>query len=304
MDQLIKLVAIENDLVIYLVIDIAIAVAMLFVIRTLSGLFTKVNVKRELGERDNFAFGISLAGRLLSLTIVLSAVVGRQVGMGYEAAAISMLLFGGSGIVLVRLGRYAHDKIVLHRLDRGQMITDKNVSVALVDASAAIASAIITKSIIEWSVGIDINAFIALFSAVIVVLLVLLFATRVYEYNFRENNQNNSFQKTLCDGQIALAIQHGGNLIGIAIAVSTASKVLVYSPTGYVSNITGWLIVGLAFAVLLMLLTSITKRIVLAGINRRDEVVLQHNIGVASIEAVLSVGIAILFSNVFFQGIY
>lgn len=299
MEQLIKLVPIANDLGVYVAIDIILVVIMLFAIRALSGLFKQVSVRKELEERDNFAFGISLAGRMLSLTIVLSGVVGRHVGLGYKDAAISMLLFGCAGMILVKVGRYAHDKIVLHKLDKTQMISDKNVSVALVDASAAIACAIITQSMILWSKGTDVNAFIALFSGVLVVLFVLLFATRVYEYSFAENNQSNSFQRTLRDGQIALAIQHGGNLLGIAIVVSTASKVLVYSPTTYVSNITGWLIAGFAFAVCLMITTSIVKRIVLMGVNWRKEVVLQHNIGIASIEAVLSIGIALLFSNIF-----
>lgn len=299
MDQLINLVSISSNLGIYLAIDITIAIAMLFVIRLLSGLFTKISVRDELGERDNFAFGISLAGRMVSLTIVLSAVMGRHIGMAYEEAALGMLIFGGLGIALIKIGRFARDKLVLNRLDRKQMIQEKNVSVALVDACAAIASAIIIKGIIEWPVGIDMNAFIAVFSGVLVVLAVMLFATRIYEYIFAKNNQNSSFQRTLCKGQVALAIQHGGNLIGIAIAVSTASDFLVYSPTSYVSNVVGWLIIGLVFAVLLMLLANITKRIVMFGVSRRREVALQHNIGVASVEAGLSIGIALLFNNMF-----
>lgn len=299
MEKLVILHPLTSNLLIYLAIDIAIAVALLFAIRALSGIFTKVSVRKELGVKDNFAFGISLAGRMLSLTIVLSGVVGRHIGLGYEVAAIGMLSFGIMGIVLVKIGRFVHDKLVLHLFDKDQLIQDKNVSVALVDASASVASAIITKSIIEWAEGADVSAFIAVFSGSLVVLAVLFFATRIYEYNFAENNQNSSFQQTLCTGQIALAIQHGGNLIGIAIAVSSASKVLVYSPTGYVSNLTGWLFSGLVLAVSLMILTSVTKRVVMAGVSWRTEVALQHNIGIASIEAALSVGIALLFTNVF-----
>ncbi len=299
MEQLLILNPLSSDLPIYLVIDIIIAVILLFSVRMMSGIFSKVSVRKELGEKDNFAFGVSLAGRMLSLTIVLSAVVGRHIGMGFEAAAVGMLLFGAMGIVLVKIGRFVHDKLVLNLLDKDQMIADKSVSVALVDASASIASAIIASSIIQWAQGSNLNAFIAVFSGSLVVLAVLFFATRIYEYRFAENNQNSSFQKTLCDGQIALAIQHGGNLIGIAIAVSSASKVLVYSPDSYVSNVTGWLIAGLLLAVSLMILTSITKRIVLAGVSWRKEVALHHNIGIASIEASLSVGIALLFTNVF-----
>ncbi|MGB3726089.1 MAG: DUF350 domain-containing protein [Glaciecola sp.] len=299
MEQLVQIIPLSSDLAVYLAIDISLAVLLLFAIRAMSGRFKHVSVRKELGERDNFAFGISLAGRMFALTIVLSAVVGRHVGMGFEAAALGMVLFGAMGILLVKIGRFAHDKLVLNRLDKDQMIEQKNVSVALVDACSAIASAIITKSIIDWAQGTDVNAFIAVFSGALVVLAVLLFATRIYEFRFAENNQNRGFQRTLCEGQIALAIQHGSNLIGIAIAVSTASRILVYHPQSYVSNITGWLFTGLILASMLMILTSIAKRIVLAGVNRHTEVSLQHNIGVASIEGVLSIGIALLFSNVF-----
>jgi uncharacterized membrane protein YjfL (UPF0719 family) len=302
MDQLVKLVSISNDLPIYLAIDVVIAIALLFVIRIMSGLFKKINVREELGERDNFAFGISVAGRMLSLTIVLSAVVGRHVGMGFEAAALGMLLFGSLGILLVKLGRFGHDKLVLNRLDKEEMINEKNVSVGIVDAASSISSAIIIKSILEWAQGADINAFVAVFSGAIVVLCVLLVVTRLYEFRYAENNQDNSLQRTLCNGQIALAIQHSGNLIGIAIAVSAASELLIYSPTAYVSNVTGWVIVGLGLAFTLMLMTSICKRVVLVGVEWKSEVALQHNIGVASIEAVLAIGIALLFSSIFVGG--
>jgi uncharacterized membrane protein YjfL (UPF0719 family) len=165
-------------------IDVGIAIILLFAVRSLSGYFSKISVREELGERDNFAFGISLAGRMFALTIVLSAVVGRHVGMGYELAALGMISFGILGIVLVQLGRVAHDKLVLNRLDKEEMIKEKNVSVALVDSASAIASAIMTKSMIDWAQGSDVYAFIAIFSGSIVVLLVLLLATRTKEVSF------------------------------------------------------------------------------------------------------------------------
>lgn len=299
MEQLINMVDVSNDLAIYLAIDISIAIVLLFAIRSLSGFFTKVSVREELGERDNFAFGISLAGRMLALTIVLSAVVGRHIGLGYVEAAIGMLLFGVMGIVLVRIGRIAHDKLVVNRFDKDEMILQKNVSVALVDASSSVGSAIIAKSMIEWSNGTNLDTFIAVFSGAIVALCILLLATRIYEYSFAESNQSSGFQSTLCKGQVALAIGHSGNIIGIAIAVSSASKLLVYQPQAYVTNVTGWLIAGLVLAVTVMVLSSITKRIVLAGVKWQTEVELQHNVGIASIEAVVSVGIALLFTNIF-----
>ena len=299
MEQLVKFVPFSSDILIYLAIDLSIAVLLLLAIRSFSGVFSKVSVRNELGEKDNFAFGISMAGRMLSLTIVLSAVVGRHTHLGYEVAALGMVVFGAVGILLVRAGRFAHDKVVLNRLDKNQMIAEKNVSVALVDAASSIASAIIIKSIIDWAVGTDVNTLIAIFSGTTVVLSVLLLTTRLYERRFANNNQDNSFQDTLCQGHLALAIQHSGNLIGTAIAVSSAGSILAYEPESYVSNITGWLLVGLTFAISLIILASVSKRIILAGVNWKREVDLQHNVGIASIEFVLSIGLALLIAGLF-----
>ncbi len=99
---------------------------------------------------------------MLSLCIVLSSVVGRHVGVGYQEAAIGMVTFGAVGILLVKLGRFAHDKLVLNRIDTHEMIAERSVSVALVDAGSLVASAIVLRNIMLWVDGSDMNAMIAI----------------------------------------------------------------------------------------------------------------------------------------------
>lgn len=298
MESLLQLNALPAELWIYLAIDLAMVLLLLMIVRWLSGQFSQINVADELSMRDNFAFGISVAGRMLSLCIVLGSVVGRHVGEGYQSAALGVLLFGVICIGLVRFGSFAHDKIVLHRLDKHQMIHEKNISVAIVDAAGAIASAIMLRSMLLWVEGTDLNAIVAITSGFIIVLLVLLLKTRIYEVRFANYNQNDSFQKTLCKGQIALAIEHSGNLIGTALVVSSAGALLRYQPETYVSNITGWLISSFMLAISFLIVIAITKRVVLLGIDWKQEVDQQHNIGIACIQWVLSVGIAMIFIGV------
>jgi hypothetical protein len=50
---------------------------------------------------------------------------------------------------------------------------------------------------------------------------------------------------------------------------------------------------------LLIILSSIAKHIVLSGVNWKTEVDLQHNVGIASIEFVLSIGLAMLITGLF-----
>ena len=298
MEILVKLVPLARDLWVYVAIDVGLALLLLLVMKWLSRSRAKVSVSDELGVKDNFAFGISVAGGMLSLCLVLSSVVGRHVGQGYEQAAIGMVIFGIIGILLVKVGRFAHDKIVLDAVDTQHKISDRNVSVALVDASSLVSSAIILRSMMVWVDGSDVNAMIAIVTGFLVVLTILLIMTRIYEMRYAMQNQNHSFQSALDTGQLALAVQHAGNLLGTAIVVSSAGALLSYSPEGYVSNVTGWLVTSVLLSLLLWVLVAFSKRAVLNGINYQKEVDEQHNVGVAAVELTLSIGLAMIISSV------
>ncbi|ALM89765.1 MULTISPECIES: DUF350 domain-containing protein [Alteromonas] len=298
MDALIKLVPLGSDLWIYLAIDVSIALALLVVMKWVTGLMRKNSVTEELGIKDNFAFGISIAGGMLSLCIVLSSVVGRHIGQGYSEAAIGMVTFGIVGILLVKFGRFAHDKLVLNRVDTHAMISERSVSVALVDAASLVASAIVLKNIMVWVDGSDMNAIIAIVTGFSVVLTMLLVMTRILEVRYAKDNQNDSFQGALRKGQLALAIEHSGNLLGTAMIVSAAKNLLIYNPSGYVSNVTGWLVVSVALAIALHILVLINKKVILFGMNFRQEVDQQHNVGVASLGFTLSIGTAMVINGV------
>ncbi|WOI38723.1 DUF350 domain-containing protein [Alteromonas sp. CI.11.F.A3] len=298
MDALIKLVPLGSDLWIYLAIDVSIALALLVVMKWVTGLMRKNSVTEELGIKDNFAFGISIAGGMLSLCIVLSSVVGRHIGQGYSEAATGMVTFGIVGILLVKFGRFAHDKLVLNRVDTHAMISERSVSVALVDAASLVASAIVLKDIMVWVDGSDMNAIIAIVTGFSVVLTMLLVMTRILEVRYAKDNQNDSFQGALRKGQLALAIEHSGNLLGTAMIVSAAKNLLIYNPSGYVSNVTGWLVVSVALAIALHILVLINKKVIMFGMNFRQEVDQQHNVGVASLGFTLSIGTAMVINGV------
>ncbi|MCC2614845.1 DUF350 domain-containing protein [Aestuariibacter halophilus] len=294
MSELVNLVDIPTDLWVFLAIDMAIAIALLFTLRWMSGKLASVDANDELCAQDNFAFGISVAGRMLSLCIVLSAAVASSSTNDFGGAALTMLMFGVVGILLIRVGRIAHDKIVLNRLDKDKHIKQRNTSIALVDAASATAIALIVQSVMGWVKGSDTNALVAIFTGFVVTLAILLATTRIYERRYRARNQAESMQKALTKGQMALAIQHAGRLVGMALVVTGSASLLIYNPVGYVSNLTGWLITGMALTLLLAVLVAISKRLILAGLDLNVEIDQQHNIGVASIELVLNVGIALI----------
>jgi uncharacterized membrane protein YjfL (UPF0719 family) len=294
MDSLINLIPVPDDLWQFLVVDMAIAIFLMSMLRWISGRLVGDKGNQQLIKHDNFAYGISIAGRMLALAIVLAVAVSNSVSTTIVGSVTGTLTYGLLGIILIKVGRFAHDKFVLHRLDKEFHIRDRNMSIALVDASSSIATALIIQSVMAWAEGFDFNALLAILSGFLVSQAILLAMTRLYERRFAENNRSGSLQASLTKGQMALAVQHSGHLLGTALAVTAAGDLLVYNPVGYVSNLTSWLIVGLALAMILAFLVILARRFILANIDLVQEIDQQHNVGVAGIELALSVGIALI----------
>ena len=296
MNTLIEITALNQSLLTFLAIDLIIAIILLGTMRFVSGLSAKVNTTHELAKEDNFAFGISVAGSVAALGIVLTGAITGENATSYAVEAIGMLAYGTFGLILIKIGRIFHDRLALNQLDKNALIKEKNLSIGLVDAAGAIATAIIIRAVLLWVDGLDLSTFIAITSGFLVSQAILVVVTRLKERQYAKNNQNDSLQEALSQGQLALAIRYSGQMISTALAVTAASYFLTYSPDTLVINLLGWLIFGLVMTVLVALLTSIAKRIILWGINLVEEVDQQHNIGVASIEMAISISIALILT--------
>ncbi|MCL1065900.1 DUF350 domain-containing protein [Shewanella olleyana] len=284
------------DLAIILAIDITIAVVLLALMRYLQGWSIRVNSRAELAERDNFAFGVSTAGAVLALGIVLSGAITGEAANSYVMEAIGMACYGVFGLVLIKFGRFLHDKVALNEVDKNSQIVNGNMSIAIVDAAAAIATAIIIRSVLMWAEDITVDTFIAIFTAFLISQLMLVVLTRFREHQYAKRNQGDSMQKALEQGQVAIAVRHSGYMIAMAFTFNAASHFIIYDPTAYMANIIGWLTFSIVMLIALSVLLAIVKKLVLAQINLTDEVEKQHNLGVAAVELAISVGIALILA--------
>ncbi|WP_281556298.1 DUF350 domain-containing protein [Thalassomonas sp. RHCl1] len=296
MNTLIEITALNQDLLTYLAIDLLIAIILLGTMRFVSGLSAKVNTTEELAKEDNFAFGISVAGSVAALGIVLTGAITGETATSYLVEAVGMLAYGVFGLILIKIGRIFHDKLALNQLDKNALIKERNLSIGVVDAAGAIATAIIIRAVLLWVDGLDLSTFIAITSGFVVSQAILVIVTRLKERQYAKNNQDDSLQEALSQGQLAIAIRYAGQMISTALAVTAASYFFSYSPETLVVNLLGWLIFGLVMTVLVAILTSLAKRIILWGINLVEEVDQQHNIGVASIEMAISISIALILT--------
>ncbi|MBR9727738.1 DUF350 domain-containing protein [Shewanella intestini] len=287
---------ITTELIIILGIDLAIAIVLLTLMRFLQGWSVKVNSREELAERDNFAFGISTAGAIAALGIVLTGAITGEAATSYTVEAIGMTAYGLFGLILIKFGRYLHDKIALNEFAKNEQILKGNVSVAIVDAAAAIATAIIIRSVLLWAEDLTFDTFIAIFTAFIISQLMMVLLTRLRENRYASRNQGASMQQALAQGQTALALRHSGYMIAMALSFNAASHFMEYNPNTHLYNIFGWLSFSLIMLVLLSVIITIVKKMVLMKIDLATEVEKQHNIGIAAVEMAISIAVALILT--------
>ena len=297
MNTLIDITNLNQDLLIFLAIDITIAIILLGAMRFLSGFTAQVNSTDELSKEDNFAFGISVAGSVAAMGIVLTGAITGESANSYLLEALGMLSYGLLGLILIKVGRIVHDRIALNQIDKTAQIKAHNISVGIVDAAGAISTAIIIKAVLLWVNGLDINTFIAIIAGFVVSQAMLVLVTRIKEKQYAKNNQGDSMQEAFADGQTALAIRYAGQVISTALAVTAASYFLTYTPETIITNLLGWLVFSVIMTVLVFALTTLAKKLILWGINLVEEVDQQHNIGVASVEMAISISIALILTG-------
>jgi len=293
MNELVTSLVENSALFGYLLIDMAVAIVLLGGIRFTMGIFGKVDTKDELSQKDNFAYGISMAGGVAAMGIALSGAITGELAGSYMVELVGMFVYGFTGLILIRAGRYIHDKFALPEFNKHQQILDRNLSVGIVDAASVIATAIVVRAALIWVEGIDVQTFVALFSAWIVSQIMLIIITRIFEQQYSRNS-GVTFQATLEAGQVALAIRYTGYLISTAMSVTAASYFIEYNNQALWVGISQWVIMSVLLMFALTLLTTVAKFIVLWGINRREEVEDQENIGIATLELATSFSIALL----------
>ena len=296
MNTFIEITGLNQELLIFLAIDISIAILLLGAMRFISGFSTKVNSTDELAKEDNFAFGISVAGSVLALGIVLTGAITGENAESYLMEVVGMASYGIYGLVLIKIGRIFHDRFALNQVDKNQQIREQNITIGIVDAAGAIATAIIIRAVLLWVYGLDVNTFIAITAGFIISQAILVLVTRIKERQYAANNQNASMQQAFTDGQIALSVRYAGQVISTALAVTATSHFLAYNPDTLIENLLGWAVFSVIMTLLVSLLTSLAKRIVLWGINLVEEVDQQHNIGVAFVEMAISISIALILT--------
>jgi uncharacterized membrane protein YjfL (UPF0719 family) len=278
-------------------IDLIIAIIAISSIRHLQGLLAGVNTTEELAKKDNFAFGISIAGGALAVSLVLFASVSGDASVSMLDEAIHVAVYALAGIVFLKVGTIINDAIIFHKISLKDKIADKNISAGIVQAANLVALGIIIYSAMNWESSGGYSGLIPVALVFLASQVILLIVTRLRGAIYKKRHDGKKLQDALAGDNIALAIRYTGHILGTALALSAASGMVVYLPAEITRSIMSWFAVAVFVTVLLSPLATIARIVVLAGINIVEEIDKQKNVGVACIEAAIYIAIGFIFKG-------
>ena len=282
-----------------LLIDLAIAVLMIAGLRYIRGLVTNVDSTEELASKDNYAFGVAMAGGTIALALMLTGAVSGEPGATLVAELISVISYGVLGLILLWVGRLAQDKVVLTGIEIQGQIKQGNLAAALIDVANTIATGLVLRAVMIWVESETLDGLIMVLAAFVVTQILLSAVTRYRLMVYSRRHEGESLQAAFEAGNVALSIRYLGHISGVALAVTAASGVAAYNPDDLVIALLTWVGVTIVFAVLVSVLAIFARTVILAGVDVVDEVDNQKNVGVAAVEAAIYLSIGLFFTALF-----
>ena len=283
------------------VLDLAVAVAAICALRYLSGLLFGVDSHNELAEKDNLAFGLTLAGGAGAVALVLAAATAGDPAVDFARELGVVALYAVVGLLLLKAGMLINDWVVFNEFSLKQAINDGNVAAGTAQAANLIAIGILVNAAISYSEGDLVTAVAAVVIVFLLAQVVLLAVTRMRALIYAKRNEGAKWQAAIDGGNTALGVRYAGHLIGTALAVSSAGGMTAYvvpPDAGMVVVYAALLGLAVILAILLLLSAMLAQRAILHGIDVVEEVDVKGNVGVAFIEAAVFIGVGLVMHAV------
>ncbi|HED34243.1 MAG TPA: DUF350 domain-containing protein [Gammaproteobacteria bacterium] len=295
--MLLDFIKVDIDLALFYLLDFVIAVALLSGMRFLSGLVGNVSATHEISQKDNQAFGVSLAGGMLAVSIMLMGVVSGDAGFSLANEGISVVLYGATGIILMWITRMIFDRVSFPGLSIHEQIMKGNLAAGIIDACNMIATALIIRAAMIWVEGSTMIAILAVVISFVASQIIMSLATLYRRKVFEKRHNGEQLHTAIEESNIALALRFSAYRIGTAIAVSAAFSAVIYDPEAIATVFSLWFAVALILFVLLTVVAIMIRHGVLHRINIAEEVGQQGNIAVGAIEGSIYIVVGLLIAG-------
>ncbi|MEN8166358.1 MAG: DUF350 domain-containing protein [Pseudomonadota bacterium] len=280
----------------YYAIDFVIILGFMAALRLLVGAISEVSLTDILSKQDNFAVGITLAGAIVAVAILMMGVVAGEAGRTYVDEITLMAGYGVLAMALMWLTRKVFDHISLPGIAIHEEVMKGNVAAGIVDVGNMIATAIIVRAAMSW---VDGSTFLGLAIVVVayVVSQVILTAATIYRKKVfeRRHGSERNLAGEIASGNTALAIRFAGYRLGVGLAVTATSGLVVYDPSLLALSVVAWSLVAMVMFLAQTSLSIALRYILLPGINVGQEVGEQRNVAIGTMEAAIYIGVGFTF---------
>ena len=278
-------------------LNLAVALVAMCALRFGAGVLFGVHTRDELAEKDNFAFGLTLAGGALAVALVLAAATDGEPAPAFLDELGAVVAYAILGLALLKVGIVVNDAIVFHRFSVRDAIKAQNPAAGAVQAANLVAVGVLVNGAIGWADGDLLQSGLSVAVTFVLAQVVLLGATRARAAIYARRHDGRRWQAAIESGNSALATRYAGHLIGTALAASSAGG-MVRHVAGVTTHAwlayAAWFVWAAVLSLALLALGMLVQRVILHGVDAVDEVDRQQNVGVAGIEAAVFVGIGLV----------
>lgn len=280
-----------------IIINVVLVIGALVVFRFGMSAIIGVNAKNELDTNDNYAFGITVAGGILALMLIMSGAISGDAQASLQNEVFSILIYGVLGIVLLKVGFLFQDKVVIRGISLSDEVKKGNISAGIVTAVNLISIGLIIRGAIYWSEDSSINGLIPVLIIYIISQIVLTAVTKLRSAIYSKRNNGNAWHTAIQNDNKAIALRFSGQLFATALAITSVSNLVIYSSVLLLEVAVTWLLYSLLIMIVIWLIFKAITPIILNKINLVEEVDQQANVGVALIEACAFIGIAVVIMS-------
>lgn len=280
-----------------LILDFILAIIIFGSLRFFLGLISHVNTTKELAIKDNQAFGISLAGGVFSVAIVLAGAIYGEPIFTITDSVIAVGVYGVMGILLMGITRLILDRIALPKISIADEILKGNSAAAVLDAGNMIATAIIIYTVMIWVLENSVRGMFDIISAFLVSQVLLLLGMYLRMKVIRHRYGSQTLEEQIKSGNVALALRFSGRRIGVAFAIAAASHLIIYEIYQSYVLLLFWALISVIVMCVLTCVSWVAQKIILAGVDVDREVIEERNIAIAVVQGAVYVSLGMLLAQ-------
>ncbi len=253
----------------------------------------KINIGRELVEKDNFAFIISYVGYFSALIIILLSVLsGKSYGFIEDLKLIS--IYGILGMLLLHVAIRVTNALILPTFSiKKEILEDQNEGAGVIEAAVFIGNGFLMYGALIGESSSLLEGIITFIAYWLVGNLILVLSTKVFtawlKYDIHAEIEKDN---------IAAGIAFSGTIIATSLVVMNASL----DPfVDWLTSCIDILMFSVLGIVLLPIMRLVIDKIILPNRNLTEEIVHQEkpNLGAGLLEAFAYISGAILIVWIF-----